>query len=85
MTSQLVSLCLDANDPLRLARFWAEALRWEIDGETNGELGLVPTDGTRFQILFEPTPERKTGQNRIHLDLTTSMSCWRIPRATSSA
>ena len=34
MTSRLVALCFDANDPLRLARFWAEALRWEIDDET---------------------------------------------------
>ena len=25
MTSRLVQLCLDANDPIRLARFWAEA------------------------------------------------------------
>ena len=34
MTSRLVGLCFDANDPLRLARFWAEALQWEIDDET---------------------------------------------------
>ena len=34
MTARLVALCFDANDPLRLARFWAEALRWEIDDET---------------------------------------------------
>lgn len=72
MTSRLVALCLDANDPFRLARFWAEALHWEIDDDTSGEFGLVPTDGTRFQILFERVPEHKTGQNRIHLDLTTT-------------
>lgn len=72
MTSRLVALCLDANDPLRLARFWAEALRWELDDETNGEVGLVPTDDTRFQILFEPVPEQKAGRNRVHLDLTTT-------------
>jgi len=68
--SRLVSLCLDANDPLRLARFWAEALRWKVD-ETDDEIGLVPTDGTRFGILFEPVPEPKVGRNRLHLDLTT--------------
>lgn len=72
MTSRLVALCLDANDPYRLARFWSEALHWELDDDTSGELRLVPTDGTRFQILFEPVPERKTRQNRIHLDLTTT-------------
>jgi len=71
MTSRLVSLCIDANDPPRLARFWAEALRWEVE-ETDGEIGLVPTDGTAFEILFEPVPERKVGKNSIHLDLTTT-------------
>ena len=71
-TSRLVSLCFDANDPLRLARFWAEALRWEIDDETADEVGLVPTDGTRFRLLFLPVPEHKAGKNRIHLDLTTT-------------
>ena len=72
MVSRLVALCFDANDPLRLARFWAEALRWELDDETHGEIGLVPTDGTRFRVRFLPVPERKAGKNRIHLDLTTT-------------
>jgi catechol 2,3-dioxygenase-like lactoylglutathione lyase family enzyme len=72
MTSRLVALCFDADNPLRLARFWAEALRWEIHDETGGQLGLVPTDATRFRILFLPVPEKKAGKNRIHLDLTTT-------------
>ncbi len=71
MTSRLVSLVLDAYDPLRLARFWAEALRWEIE-ETVDEVGLVPTDGTSFGILFERVAAAKVGQNRNHLDLTTT-------------
>jgi predicted enzyme related to lactoylglutathione lyase len=69
--SRLVSLVFDANDPRRLARFWAEALRWKVD-EADDEIGLAPTDGTRFGILFEPVPEPKVGRNRIHLDLTTT-------------
>jgi predicted enzyme related to lactoylglutathione lyase len=69
--SRLVSLVIDANDPGRLARFWAAALHWDID-ETDDEIGLVPTDGTRFGILFEPVPEPKVGANRLHLDLTTT-------------
>jgi predicted enzyme related to lactoylglutathione lyase len=72
MASRLVSLCFDANDPLGLARFWAEALHWEIDDDTDDEIGLVPTDGTRFGILFEPVPEQKVGANRLHLDLTST-------------
>jgi len=72
MTARLVALCFDAEDPLGLARFWAEALRWEIDGETDDEIGLVPTDGTTFGIVFRPVPGRKERRNRIHLDLTTT-------------
>jgi hypothetical protein len=72
MASQLISLCLDANAPLPLAHFWANALGWESLPETDEEIGLVPTDGTRFGILFEPITEPKVGQNRIHLDLTTT-------------
>ena len=115
MALRLVALCVDANDPLGLARFWAEALRWEVADETGDEVSLVPTDGTRFRLDFVPVPEPKVGPNRIHLDLTTTslddqqeiggearrarrpphrhraatrrraMSCWLIPRATSSA
>ena len=71
-TSRLVDLCWDANDPLRLARFWAAALSWKVDDATPDDIGLVPTDGTRFGILFEPVPELKAGPNRLHLDLTTT-------------
>ncbi len=68
---RLVTLCLDANHPLRLARFWAEALGWTV-ANNGDEIGLEPTDGTRFNLLFEPVPQQKVGRNRIHLDLTTT-------------
>jgi predicted enzyme related to lactoylglutathione lyase len=72
MTSRLVALCFDANEPERLARFWAEALHWTADVRTADEIALVPTDGTRLRIAFLAVPERKVGKNRIHLDLTTT-------------
>jgi hypothetical protein len=72
MTARLVALCVDAQDPLGLARFWAEALRWEVDADASGEVGLVPTDDTSSRIVFRPVPEPKVGRSRIHLDLTTT-------------
>ncbi|HEY5727964.1 MAG TPA: VOC family protein [Acidimicrobiia bacterium] len=72
MTCQLVDVVFDANDPMRLARFWAEALRWNIGEATDDEVALVPTDDTGFGILFGLVPERKSTQNRIHFDLTTT-------------
>jgi hypothetical protein len=56
---------------LRLARFWAATLYWDIEDETDEEISLVPTDGTRFLLSFFPVPEPKTGKNRIHLDLVS--------------
>jgi len=72
MALGLVALCFDANDPLRLARFWAEALRWEVGDESDERIRVLPTDGTRFRLEFVPVPESKVGRNRLHLDLTTT-------------
>lgn len=71
MTTRLTNLCFDSTDPLRLARFWASALSWEIYDETQPEIGVLPTDGTRFILVFLPVPESKTTKNRIHLDLVS--------------
>jgi len=72
VTLRLTTLCLDANDSLLLARFWAGVLTRNIDDEAHGEIGLMPTDGTRFSIVFEPVPQPKEGKNRIHLDLSST-------------
>jgi hypothetical protein len=71
VTTQLTSLCFDANDPLRLASFWSGALNWAIDDGANKEISLIPTDGTPFILDFLPVPEAKVGKNRIHLDLVS--------------
>ena len=70
MTSHLVALCFDANDPHRLARFWAGVLDREIaddDGPT-----LLPSDDIGFPIQFQQTREQKAGPNRMHLHLTST-------------
>jgi Glyoxalase-like domain len=72
MPLRLVALCVDANDPPGLARFWAEALRWDVADRTAEAVRLVPTDGTRFRIDFLPVPAPKVGPNRLHLDLTST-------------
>jgi catechol 2,3-dioxygenase-like lactoylglutathione lyase family enzyme len=71
MTTRLANLCFDANDPLKLAHFWASALGWEIYDETHEEIGVLPTDGTRFILIFLPVAEKKSGKNRLHLDLVS--------------
>ena len=71
MTSRLVGVCVDAVDPLAMASFWAEALRWDVGDGATDAVDLVPTDDTRFGLEFVRVHEQKSGRNRNHLDLTT--------------
>ncbi len=66
-----MALCIDANDPPVVARFWGEALRWEVV-EEGTHSSVLPTDGTRLRLDVLPVPEPKIGPNRIHIDLTTT-------------
>ncbi|MEU2599274.1 VOC family protein [Streptomyces hirsutus] len=72
MTSQLHALCFGANDPLGLSRFWAGVLGRETADESDGGPTLLPNDDTGFRIRFLPTREQKSGQNRMHFDLTST-------------
>jgi catechol 2,3-dioxygenase-like lactoylglutathione lyase family enzyme len=72
MTSQLIALCFDANEPVRLARFWAAVLGWEPAEDRDDGLALVPTDDTGFRLRFRPSHEPKTVKNSMHLDLTST-------------
>jgi len=72
MASRLIALCIDANDPQRLARFWGAVLSWDAAPEPADGAGLLPTDDTGFRLRFPPTRELKVGQNRMHFDLTST-------------
>ncbi|MGW6564782.1 VOC family protein [Streptomyces sp. NPDC054975] len=72
MTSHLHALCFDANDPSRLARFWADFLGWETTDDPDDGIVLLPSDDTGFRLRFLPTQEGKTVQNPLHFDLTST-------------
>jgi predicted enzyme related to lactoylglutathione lyase len=72
MTSHLVAVCFDANDPLGLARFWAGVLGWEMADDPDDDVAILPRDDTGFRIDFQPTELQKVGQNHMHLDLTST-------------
>jgi predicted enzyme related to lactoylglutathione lyase len=77
MPTRLVHMVLDANDPARLASFWAAALGWLADlDDLPDEAAVMPArfsyPGTgAVPMVFVPVPEPKAGKNRIHLDLAT--------------
>ena len=72
MACHLLALCVDANDPPHLARFWARVLGWEMAGDPQDGIALLPGDDTGFRIRFLPTQEQKAGQNQMHFDLTST-------------
>ncbi len=77
MPTRLVHMVIDANDPPKLARFWADALGWEVEEEEGAEEADVWPAGYRYPdpvalpIVFVPVPEPKTAKNRVHLDLAS--------------
>jgi predicted enzyme related to lactoylglutathione lyase len=72
MTSHLIAVCFDANDPPGLARFWAGVLGWEITDDPEEGVTIVPSDDTGYRIDFLPTQNQKSGQNQMHFDLTST-------------
>ncbi len=74
MTIRWQCVCVDANDPDRLASFWAEALGWRRTHEEPDQVVLEPPagspeDGVAPDLLFLRVPESKQAKNRLHLDL----------------
>jgi predicted enzyme related to lactoylglutathione lyase len=72
MTCQLLAVCFDAGDPLRLARFWGGVLGWEMADDPHDGVVLLPGDGTGFGFRFLPSQEQKSGQNPRHFHLTST-------------
>jgi predicted enzyme related to lactoylglutathione lyase len=73
MTSRLIALCIDANDPAGLAQFWSGVLDLPMIEDTDeGVITLLPRDDIGFQIDFARTLEPKTGPNQMHFDLTST-------------
>lgn len=67
--SALTEVVVDAADPERLARFWAEVLGWELTGTDDGAVEIGGADGAPPTLVFVPVDGPKAGKNRVHLDL----------------
>jgi catechol 2,3-dioxygenase-like lactoylglutathione lyase family enzyme len=72
MGTRLVNLVVDAADPAASARWWADALGWEVAFETRHEVDVEPPAGAPgIPLVFVPVPDAKTVPNRVHLDLAS--------------
>jgi predicted enzyme related to lactoylglutathione lyase len=65
-------IVVDTHDLPGLARFWAEALHWDVLSERPREVVVGPAIDAPIGLCFMPVDEPKTVKNRLHLDLTTS-------------
>ena len=64
-----VEIVLDCEQPVRLAKFWCEALDYR-EYYTGANLAvLVPKAGTASPLLLQGVPEPKAGKNRMHIDI----------------
>ncbi len=74
MSVRLYSVLIDSNDPKTLARWWAQALDWEVTFEDGDEVDVAAgkdADGKEIEpiLTFLEVPEKKSGKNRLHIDL----------------
>lgn len=69
MGSQWENLVVDARDPARLARWWAEALGYQITYEEPDEVEIRRSAHELPGVVFVPISESKTVKNRLHIDL----------------
>jgi hypothetical protein len=71
MSSRLVAVSFDAHDPAGLAGFWAGLLGRRVVEEADGAL-LPGDDDTQVGLRFVAATTERSGQNRLHLHLTSS-------------
>ena len=70
MSLRLTNVTLDCADPVRVSRFWSEALRRPVDdGASEWFATIGRNDQTQPAWFFAKVPEDKTVKNRMHVDL----------------
>lgn len=85
MTLRWYSTVIESTDHRALARWWAEALGWEVMFDTDEEAVLVPPwardlgSKLAFEqvppgLVFVPVEHAKEGKNRLHLDFAPHTS-----------
>ena len=70
MIARFRDVCLDANDPALVGRFWAAVLGREADVDADGDVRLRRAADGGPGIWVNRVPEPKTVKDRLHLDVT---------------
>ena len=72
MPLALHHIVIDAHDLPSLARFWAQALDWQVLSVREREIVVGPDERAPVGLCFMPSPDPKEVKNRVHLDLTAN-------------
>ena len=70
MGAVLRELIIDCNDARLVADFWAATLGWKVQAN-DGVLWMSESGAPfpDFLLVFVTVPEKKTGKNRLHIDV----------------
>src|SRR5260221_7780314 len=71
MPVRLHHIVVDAHDLPGLARFWTQALGWNVLSERELETVIGTDEHAPVGMCFMPVTDPKTVKNREHLDITT--------------
>jgi Glyoxalase-like domain len=69
----LRNITVDCTDALKLARFWAQVLGWNVYHADDPEVLVAPEFPPSREgptMLFIPVPEPRSVKNRVHVDVT---------------
>ena len=69
MIGRISFATIDANDPERLAAFWAELLGTSIEDRADGGRFVFLARVEGQLLAFQRVPEPKQGKSRMHLDV----------------
>ena len=68
MTLNWEQVVVDANDPVTLGRWWAEALDWVVVDDSPDEFEIRSAPEQLPGVLFVKAADPRVVKNRLHLD-----------------
>jgi len=74
MPVRLRHIVVDTHDLPGLARFWTKALGWQVLSERKNEIVIGTDQNAPAGMYLMPVTDPKTVNNRVHLDLTSSVA-----------
>ncbi|MBJ7594522.1 MAG: VOC family protein [Candidatus Dormibacteraeota bacterium] len=72
---------IDCNDARRVGGFWAELLGMPLESDDDGTEHWIDFGPDGRDLLFLTVPDRKSGKNRLHIDLRPDDQAAEVERA----